>query len=193
LTASSNASSMRSRLIITRFSGATTPRASASRSSAADLPEKSAPVADLAALVARRPAFSAFCWRARAWPPFFAAARRLVCPEREVVERLELELLLLVDFARPVVDFARPLVDLERLLVDFARLPPDLLRELLDPELRELVLRFAPELRLFEPDERRPPDEPDDPPLELPDDAAMVVLLLCHAMGGGTIPLRTRR
>jgi hypothetical protein len=124
------------------LSGATTPFASASRSSAADLPEKSAPVADLAALVARLAPFWAFCWRARAWPPFFAAALRLACPpERELVERLELALRL--------EELRAPEPDRERLLLllDLAR--PDELRE--------------PEPPLFEPDERRPPlDPPDD-------------------------------
>jgi hypothetical protein len=43
------------------FIGATTPLASASRSSATDLPENSVPVADSAAFVVLRPAFSAFC------------------------------------------------------------------------------------------------------------------------------------
>lgn len=71
-------------------------------------------------------------------------------PLDRAVERLELELLLL-------------------LLADLAPLPPDLLRELPDPEPREPELRELV-LRLLELDARRLPD---DPPLEPPDDAAM--------------------
>jgi hypothetical protein len=130
------------------------------------LPEKSVPVADSAALVALRPAFSAFCWRARACPPFFAAARRLVCPpELELEERLEPEERLELDRELRLPDPLR----LEELWLDDpdALLPPreDELRldELPDPE------RLPPE-RAPDPDERRPPD---DPPLEPLEDSAI--------------------
>jgi len=92
-------------------------------------------------------ALRAFCWRPRAWPPFFAAALRLV-------EEPELEELL------PLRDDA----DEERLLAErvlFARLPPDdLLADerldearppddlLADDRLVDELERFAPPLDL---------------------------------------------
>jgi hypothetical protein len=131
----------------------------ASRSSAADFPEKSAPVADLAALVARLAPFCAFCWRARAWPPFLAAARRLVWPERELDDdRLELDDERLEELRAPV---PRPDV-----------LRPDV--------LFELVLRRPPE-RDPDPDERRPPEDPPEPL----DDSAIASPPSRYVSGGG--------
>jgi hypothetical protein len=201
---------MRSRLIITMFSGATTPRASASRSSATDLPENSVPVADSAAWVACRPAFSACCCRARFWPPFFAPARcaallreevplrELEDPERELVLRDEALLLR----AEPPLLAEEPLRE-EALLL---RAEPEPLREdalLLrdepplfaeDPLREEALLLREPELRLDEREPeppRLPPElrEP-DPLREPPDDSAMPSPP--SILGAWTIPLRTR-
>src|SRR3954447_17705426 len=81
-TASSNTSSMRSRVTITMLSGAIRREVSASRSSATFLPEKSSPrdpasaagaVGAVAALVA---CLRAVCWRPRALPPALAARVR---------------------------------------------------------------------------------------------------------------------
>src|SRR3954470_13220700 len=96
LTASSTTSSMRSRVSITRLSGRMTPRVIASRSSAADLPEKSSREAVLpAAAPVCRARFWAVCWRPRARPPADAARRcdalLRVDPERVEPERDELE------------------------------------------------------------------------------------------------------
>ncbi len=78
-------------------------------------------------------ALRAFCWRPRAWPPFFAAALRLVeAPEVDELLRL------LAD------------VDEERLLAEralLARLPPDALARLPPDALARLppdALRAAP-------------------------------------------------
>jgi hypothetical protein len=149
------------------FSGATTPLARASRSSATDLPENS-----VSPPVARLAAFCAFCCRARAWPPFLAAARRFDCPPDRAVEDFARELL--DDFAREVEDFelddfAREVEDLERELEDFARLPPE------------------------RPDPLRDPDERRDPPPELLESAMSSPPLRQLQGVRGTIPLRTRR
>jgi hypothetical protein len=84
------------------------------------------------ALLAARPALRevvfavlrAFCWRARAWPPFFAAALRFAALGPDELERLELDF---VDFARLEVDR----LDAERERLDALapeRDPPDDLR-----------------------------------------------------------------
>jgi hypothetical protein len=101
-------------------------------------------------------ALRAFCWRPRAWPPFFAAALRLVEePELDALVRL------------------RDDADEERLLAERALLA----RVLLAPELFALVLLarlvpelFAPELLARLVPERLLLDELDrfDPPLDLP-------------------------
>src|SRR4051794_27380981 len=118
LTASSSDSSIRSRVSITRLSGVMTPPLSALRSSATLLPEKSGVLA----------------LRARAWPPFLAAALRLLAVVRWAVEALAVDV-----FAREVDAFARELEDFARELDDFAR-------ELDDFEAA-LALRVDPPLR----------------------------------------------
>ena len=95
LTASSSDSSIRSRVSITRFSGAMTPPLSALRSSATLLPEKSGVLA----------------LRARAWPPFLAAALRLPAVGRLAVEAFAVDV-----FARVGDAFARELEDFETAL-----------------------------------------------------------------------------
>ena len=122
-------SSMRSRDRITRLSGRTIPRPSASRKSRIALPATSEPDADAAAAagcVAREavwPArFCAVCWRPRAWPPRLAAARRLAEPEppREEDAEREDEVFLAddrVDRLDELLDFA--LADPDREPVDF--------------------------------------------------------------------------
>src|SRR5215204_2914019 len=114
-TASSSASSMRWRVSITISIGPIRFLRRASRNSATVL-------ASTPAFVAGRDApravvfavLRAFCWRARAWPPFFAAALRLV---EDADELLRL---------RDDVDDARPLD--ERLVEELDRFapPPDL-------------------------------------------------------------------
>lgn len=75
----------------------------------------------------------AFCWRPRASPPFFAAARRLLA---DALERLD-------DFVERLEDRADPLDLVGRLEEDFVERLDELLaaadrpREL-EPELREL-------------------------------------------------------
>ena len=81
-------------------------------------------------------ALRAFCCRARAWPPFLAAALRLADEERELDER-ELEERLLPEDER-----LRELAD-ERLRLDADPLPDE---RLPDPLLFDLLLdeRLAP-------------------------------------------------
>src|SRR5437763_15903382 len=81
LTASSTTSWIRSRVSITRLSGATTPFAITSRTSATFVPDNCG-----AAAFAWRARFCAVCWRPRALPPFLAALLRAAVeepPDRE--------------------------------------------------------------------------------------------------------------
>src|SRR3954452_21142938 len=137
LTASSTTSSMRSRVSITRLSGRITPRVIASRSSAADFPEKSSREAPLAAAApVWRARFCAVCCRPRARPPA-EAARRCEALLRVVPDRDEP--------AREDVLFLRadaPERD-ELLLERLVRL--------------EAELREEPDLRAEELDFREPP------------------------------------
>src|SRR5215211_717134 len=153
-TASSSASSMRSRVSITRSSGRIRFLRSDSRNSATVFASAPAPPA---ARPARRAVvlapLRAFCWRARAWPPFLAAALRADEP-REEPERLddELERERLEALDRDPLDRDDPLPRDERPLLDELPLedrPPPLL-----PEDR--------------PPEDRPPDDLPEPPLPRP-------------------------
>jgi hypothetical protein len=153
-----------------------TPRVIASRSSATFLPEKSrlraVEAADCPAL---RAPFSAFCCRARAFPPALAARLRAALlvedePERLLEERPLAERLL---EERPlddlVVDRREPVEDEERLLLD--ALPPP---RLLEPEL----LRPLEDLLR---------DEDDPPPLPL-FDSAISILLKARVGASGWAP-----
>jgi len=87
---------MRARDTITTLVGRTIPSARASRKSATVLPassERVAWAAFSAGRVARAAVLRARCWRPRAWPPFFAAVRRLDAADEEedFAERLEAE------------------------------------------------------------------------------------------------------
>ena len=156
-----------------------TPRVIASRSSATFLPEKSIRdcaacdalcAAPAVAAPAVRPAFCAFCWRARALPPALAARLRFVLalldPELRLLVLRELELRLLDD------DFRVLLAD-----VDLRALDPD-------PLLPELELRLREPDPEPEPDDFREDDDfrpelrdDDDPPrLPLPDSAIALLL-----------------
>jgi hypothetical protein len=132
---------------------------SASRNSATLLASTPALFAGFAAVRAVvLAALRACCWRPRAWPPFFAAALRLVDdPELDALVRL------------------RDDADDERLLAERVLLAPELLaRVLLAPELLALVLLapvlLAPELLARLVPERLLLDalERFDPPLDLP-------------------------
>src|SRR5687768_15915664 len=104
LAASSMTSSMRARDRITRLVGRTMPAASASRKSFTALLALSDPDARAARSAGRvvrdaacEALLRAFCCRPRAWPPFRAAARRLVADapwdllDEALLERLEEE------------------------------------------------------------------------------------------------------
>ena len=124
------------------FSGRITPRVIASRSSAADLPEKSSREAALpAAAPLWRARFSAVCWRPRARPPAEAARRcealLRVVPERDELELEREDVLLRVERDVEREELERDELDPEERL---ARLDPPPLE---DPDLRaeELDLR----------------------------------------------------
>lgn len=156
---------------MTRFVGRTIPVASASRKSRTALPALSEPVAPAARwagrvllLAACDARLRARCWRPRASPPFFAAARRLAAELLEVEERERAEELERLD-ERPELD--RPEVerlderpeaerpedllelDLRDAALERPREPPDDPRAL-DP-LRPLELDLPPPLRRDEP------------------------------------------
>lgn len=136
------------------------PWARASRKSLTALPAESEPDARAAlwagwvALVAVLPAcLRAVCWRPRAWPPFFAAARRLAALCERPEER--------DDEPRPDEELREDELREED--------PPEL--ELREDELREEEPR-EPELpddELREPEPREPPrdEDPPDPDDEL--------------------------
>src|SRR5215212_9385726 len=151
-TASSSASSMRSRVSMTRSSGRIRFLRSDSRNSATVFASAPAP---LAARPARRAVvlapLRAFCWRARAWPPFLAAALRADEP-REEPEPLDDEL------------------ERERLeALDREALDRDPLDEPLPRDERPLLDDLPPEDRPPPlPPEDRPPDDRPEPPLPRP-------------------------
>jgi hypothetical protein len=137
-TASSTASSMRWRVSSTISIGPIRFFFSASRNSATVLASTPALLAGLdAARAVVVAALRAFCWRPRAWPPFFAAALRLVdVPELDALVRL-----------RDDADDERALAErvlLARVLL--ARLVPDDL--LADERLLDELDRFDPPLDL---------------------------------------------
>ena len=136
------------------------------------MPEKPAESAVCAAVAAVFVAvLRACCWRPRAWPPFFAAARRFAGvaePDDRLlaVERCEVELLRVEEplEAEPLRFRVAPELPLEgeRPPVERERVPepePPLERE----PLPELALR-APELP--EPPPLREPPDPDPPDFE---------------------------
>jgi hypothetical protein len=96
--------------------------------------------------------FCAFCWRPRAWPPFRAAARRLVADapcdllDDALPERLEDEREERPDDPREAVLRPRELEDDFRELDD-VRLELDELRD--EPDLRAAPLRLAELLRVW--------------------------------------------
>jgi hypothetical protein len=176
-----------------RLSGRMTPRVIASRSSATFLPEKSirdcaawdaADAVPAAVSPALRAPFCAFCWRARALPPAFAARLRAAAlvpdDDEDDARRLLLLLALPLDFVplARAVDFLAPEARLPPPL-DFEALPPRVLLERPEPEL-ELREVDPPALRELDPpdDLREVDDLLPEPPLE-DDDLPLLPLLDC--------------
>lgn len=125
--------------MMTRFVGWTMPRLSCSRKSRTAFPALSEPDA-AAAFCAGFVVFEAVCdarlraccWRPRAWPPFFAAALRLLA--EELLEALDEERLELPLEREPLLD-------------DFERDPPvdDLALDPPDPDLRAELPPLPPD------------------------------------------------
>jgi hypothetical protein len=173
-----------------RLSGRMTPRVIASRSSATFLPEKSirdcaawdaADAVPAAVSPALRAPFCAFCWRARALPPAFAARLPAAALVPDDDARRLLLLVLPLDFVPlpRAVDFFAPEARLPPPL-DFEALPPRVLLERPEPEL-ELREVDPPELRELDPpdDLREDDDLLPEPPLDDDDDLPLLPPLDC--------------